>query len=104
MKKTIAEEKIVTAYVTRFAVAAGVVRVRGRYREDDEKPMLAYRHPGASYDIYIAHKDWHLTEEAARADVEKRLKRKLESLAKQVATLEKMLGSIPVIDQTGGHP
>lgn len=103
-KKPATEEKIVTAYVTRYAVSAGVMRVRGRYREGEPKPMLSYRHPGSSYDIYVSHKDWHLTEAAALADVEKRLKRKLASLVKQVTTIEKMLSNIPTIDQTGGHP
>lgn len=98
------DEQIVTAFVTRFATSAGVLRVRGRYDANDDKPMLTYRPPGSPYDVYVSPKDWHHTEESALADAANRIRRKVASLQKNLKAMELRLANIPVEDQTGGHP
>ena len=86
------EEKI-TAWVTKYALTKGVLKVYG-YTSQDYPKMLTYR-PGNCF----AHRDqWQLTEESGIARAQEMRVNKIKSLEKQIAKLQKL--QIKIIDRT----
>ena len=81
MEKT---EKEITAYVTRYALTQGVLKMRGRVSEG----MLVVQSRDHGPDDYYHGNDWHETEDEACADYRKRVKRKIESVRRQLRKLE----------------
>jgi hypothetical protein len=76
-----------TAYVTKYALSAGILEVTAEWREGDT--MISYKTSGSSF-MQFAHKnDWSRDLESAKARVEVMRTKKIASLHKSI---EKMMG------------
>ncbi len=80
-------ETPITVWITKYALTAGILKVSARRCDET---MIAYRGPEHSVDQYFHGKDWHTTEQGAIAYAEDMLDRKIHSLKKQIAKLEKL--------------
>lgn len=77
------------AYVTKYALTTGVMEVDGEVDPTISATMLAVQGKGGGYAYY--HRDeWHETLEAAMAWAEHTRVKRIESLKKSIAKLEKL--------------
>lgn len=85
-------EEYTVAWVTKYALTNGVIKVSGKVDHENEisSTVFTYRLPGDSYDTYAHGNDWHRTEQEALERAEKMRARKIASLKKQIAKLEAM--------------
>lgn len=76
-----------TVYVTKYALSSGIFTADAELKSDGKsaswKDIKGYR-------WFMYGKDFHLTEEEALADCERRRKAKLTSIEKHKSKLEKM--------------
>lgn len=80
----------VTAYVTKWALTAGIIKVKGTLHEDTVSPMLSFVRGGPwKFTEYVHGNDFWLTEADALADAESRRAKKVASHKKGIAKLEK---------------
>lgn len=77
-----------TIYVTRYALSSGVFIAEAEVGNNGSKS--ASWKDANGYWWFMHGKDFHLTEEEALADCERRRKAKIASIEKQRAKLEKM--------------
>ncbi len=78
-------KKKIKAYVTKYALTSGILVVEAEHCTDIDPNMIKF---GAMN--YAHGKDWHQTLKAALTRAEDMRKRKLTTLRKQVAQLEKL--------------
>ncbi len=86
------DRDMTTVYVTKYALTSGPFSVDAEV--SDTGSMAYYRLGG--YPQYAHGKDFHLTQENALADCERRRKAKIASIEKQKVKLEKMTFTIQV--------
>lgn len=79
------EEKIITAFVTKYALTRGIVEISSRLRVGSDLITTNEKYPQ-----YLHKGDWFSTEEEAKVDAENRRKKKIVSLKKQIEKLEKL--------------
>lgn len=79
------EEKIITAFVTKYALTRGIVEISSRLRVGSDLITTNEEYPQ-----YLHKGDWFSTEEEAKVDAENRRKKKIASLKKQIEKLEKL--------------
>lgn len=80
-------DPIVIAWVTKYALTLGILKVKGKHCNSISPGMLNY--PPGSCDF--AHgNDWHLSEQDALIRAEEMRLAKIAALKKQLAKLEKM--------------
>lgn len=79
------EEKIITAFVTKYALTRGIVEISSRLRVGSDLITTNEKYPQ-----YLHKGDWFSTEEEAKVDAENRRKKKIASLKKQIEKLEKL--------------
>lgn len=78
------ETETFTAYISKYALTKGIEAVHG-------KQFYDYRgYLDAGRNVLYRTGDWHLTREDAIERAEEMRKKKIESLKKQIAKLEKM--------------
>ena len=80
----------VKAWVTKYALSAGIKFVNGNVNHEISSSMLSYGSYGAAHG-----KDWHRTPEAALARAEEMRAAKIASLQRQIVKLEKMTFTAP---------
>ena len=78
-----------TFYVTKYALTAGIMAVRGEISKTNPN-MLCYTTDDGKYTQYAHSKDWNSDLDEAITDCERRRETKIKSLKKQIAKLEKM--------------
>ena len=79
------EEKVITAYVTRYALSVGILEVEARFRIGSDLIVTNEKYPQ-----YLHKGDWFLTKKEAIIDAEKRREKKLKSLENQIQKLKKL--------------
>lgn len=84
------KEENVTAWITKYALTDGVIKVSGKVNHEISSRMFTYRLPGDFSDTYVHGNDWHRTEHEALDRAEKMRAKKIASLKKQIAKLEAM--------------
>lgn len=85
------DKQLTTAYITRYALTAGIIKREG---EITDSASFRYKDPQAWGTSNIWHTDYRLTEAEALATAEDMRKRKIASLKKQIAKLEAMTFTI----------
>lgn len=88
------ERERITAWVTKYALTNGILLEKGEVCNYTSGTMFSYGTFGHAHG-----NDWHRTPEAAIARAEEMRKKKIESLKKQIAKLEKMTFAIPEKDE-----
>jgi hypothetical protein len=79
------EREQITAWLTRYALTQGILKVSGEVCHNISSGMLSYGGGG-----YAHGNDWHRSVEAATARAEKMRADKLASLRKQIAAMERL--------------
>jgi hypothetical protein len=79
----------ITAYVTKYALTDGIIKVYAEHCVSVSDKMIAFP-AGAHSQNYIHGNDWHFTEGDALAKAEEMRQKKIASLKKQIARLEKL--------------
>lgn len=80
----------VTAFVTKYALSDGIIKVSGTVHNDVSSKMLSFTRGDDWYTEYAHGNDWWLTEADALADAESRRTKKIASHKKSIAKLEKL--------------
>lgn len=75
-------------FITRYALTKGIQEIEAV--EVSKGMIKAAPAPGSCYVSYYHGNDWHLTYEAAQLRAEAMVAKKLKTLRKQVAKLEKL--------------
>lgn len=85
------------AWVTKFALTKGVIKVHAELCSDISETMIEFSFQDGKYSIAeFAHgKDWHRTPEAALNRAKEMRLNKIKSLKEQIAKLEKMTFEVP---------
>lgn len=78
-------DPIVTAWVTKYALTLGILKVKGQHCLSIDPGFLSYFPYGDAHG-----NDWHLSEQAALDRAEEMRLAKIATLKKQIAKLEKM--------------
>lgn len=84
------DDEHITAWVTKYALTIGIMKREGHVCHSVSSEMFSWRSPGDSYDSQAHGRDWHRTEDAAKARAEVMRRAKIASLLKAVAKLEAM--------------
>ena len=85
------EDQKITAYITKYALSNGkILKIEARLCSDVSNTMIAYRAEGSRFDQYAHNTDWHRTLHDAIAKANEMRVKKIASLKKQIAKLEKM--------------
>lgn len=85
------EDQKITAYITKYALSNGkILKIEARLCSNVDNTMIAYRTDGSRYDQYAHGSDWHHALPAAIAKANEMRVKKIASLKKQIAKLEKM--------------
>ena len=79
------ENEKITAWVTKYALTQGIMKVDGEVHHGTSSNMFSYGEYG-----YAHGDDWHRTHESAVAKAEDMRKKKIASLKKSIAKLEAM--------------
>lgn len=79
----------ITAWVTKYALTTGIQKVQATVCSDISETMISYRED-ARYELTAHGKDWHRTEEEAVARAEEMRVKKIASLKKSIAQLERL--------------
>lgn len=75
-------------YITKYALTSGIAV---RKQVEIQANMAIVEHPDGLNGLAFYHgKEWHVTKEAALRDAESRRAKKIASLRKQIAKLEKL--------------
>jgi len=77
----------VTIWITKYALTQGIYKVKGETEVSDK--VLKVRQDNG-YTIMFYEDDWHLSSRAAVSKAEEMKTKKLTSLKKQLAKLEKL--------------
>lgn len=86
-QKNISDEEV-TAWVTRFALSEGILKVTGYVPHDISDKMFCYKKEGKTSRVSVHGKDWHLTEELAIARAEEMRLKEIESLKNSLKKME----------------
>ena len=80
------------AYITKFALTTGIIRLEVRVCSDTSPDMVEYQGtPGSLGEYYHGEgSDWHRTWESALARAESMRQAKIKALRKQLAKIEAM--------------
>jgi hypothetical protein len=81
---------IITAYVTKFALTTGILKTEAEHCISSSADMIAYP-PTLGPSSYAHGNEWHVTLEEALARAEEMRQKKIVSLKKQIARLEKLV-------------
>lgn len=79
-------------YITKYALTGGIFAVEANIDRD----MISYRRDGAHFTDYAHAGEWHRTFEEAATKAEDMRKRKIASLQKSIAKMEKLTFGEPV--------
>lgn len=85
------EDQKITAYITKHALSNGkILKIEARLCSNVDNTMIAYRTEGSTFNQYAHDTDWHSTLPDAIAKANEMRVKKIASLKKQIAKLEKM--------------
>lgn len=91
------EDQKITAYITKYALSNGkILKIEARLCGDVSNTMIAYRTEGSTYDQFAHDTDWHSTLPEAIAKANEMRVKKIASLKKQIAKLDKMTFGVKV--------
>lgn len=76
------------AYITKYALTGGIFSVEAEVCENVSPNMIKHRHNG--FDTYAHGNDWHRTWESAVERAEEMRLKKIESLKKSIAKMERL--------------
>lgn len=80
---------IIDAWVTKYALTSGIYKIRGRICNDVSEDMIKQLEP-VSVSTYFHGKDWHRSKEEAVKHANEMVKKKVDSLKKQLKKYEEM--------------
>ena len=80
------DEEQITAFVTKYALSSGIQKLRGVLSEDAKYFVMRDRYTT----LYRWGTDAHTSREAAEAHARETARKKVESLKKQLAKVEKL--------------
>lgn len=80
----------ITAYITRYALTAGIKAVEGNVCNPGGNEFFQWRGAPGEFMQYAHGNDWHLTKEAAVKRAEEMRVKKIASVEKQLAKLKKL--------------
>jgi len=87
MARVTLEKEQFTAYITKYALTAGILEVQAEWAEGSD--MVVYKTKGSSFMQFAHANDWYRDIDSARARVEVMRTKKIASLKKSI---EKMMG------------
>lgn len=84
-------------FITKFSLTTGIIEIEARRNDFKDGNIIQSKNysvigtiPGG-WEMGYYGNDFHLTLEEAKADQQRRAKRKIDSLKKQIAKIEKLL-------------
>ncbi len=85
------EDQKIIAYITKYALSdRKILKIEARLCGDVSNTMISYRTEGSMFDQYAHDTDWHRTLPDAIAKANEMRVKKIASLKKQIAKLEKI--------------